>query len=61
MRVGASEEDCAAGTETHLTGEGTEGGGGKLAGAKTLWVATRTAAGRFGGMMKWSWSSLAAM
>ena len=52
VRIGASEEDCAAGTDVHLTGEGTDEAAGRLAGASAFCVAVRTAIGRFGGMRK---------
>ncbi len=58
MRIGASDDDCDAGTEVHLTGEGTADDGGRVAGARTFCVAVRTGAGRFGGTMKCMWSSL---
>ena len=58
MRMGASDEDWAAGTDTHLTGEGTAGAGGRLAGESACCVAVSTGAGKFGGMRKCMWSSL---
>ncbi len=42
----------------HLTTEGVSEGGGKVAGANSLYVKLYTAAGKFGGMMKCSVSSL---
>ena len=56
--MGASDDDWAAGTDVHLTAEGTEGAGGRLAGARAFCVAVSTGPGRFGGMMKCMWSSL---
>ena len=36
VRMGMSDDDCAAGTDVHLTDEGADGAGGRLAGARTF-------------------------
>ena len=58
VRIGESEVDAEAETDVHFTGDGAEGGGGSVAGAKTACVAVRMAGGRLGGMIKRSCSSL---
>lgn len=50
--MGVSDEEAAAAVETHLTGDGVAGAGGRVAGASKAWVATNNSVGRLGGMMK---------
>lgn len=50
--MGASEAGSKPDFETHLTGEGVAGGGGRVAGASIDWVSVKRAVGRFGGTRK---------
>lgn len=56
--MGASDEEDAAATETHLTGEGVAGGGGSVAGDRRVCVADKTSGGTYGGIRKCKCSSL---
>ena len=58
MRYGVSEDHELVGAVTHFTGDGVSGGGGSVAGARRDLVKIKTEDGRFGGITKWSISSL---
>ena len=60
VRIGDVEEGSKEDedTETHLTGEGVAGAGGKVAGLRVFWVAFKTFGESSGGMTKWRLPSL---
>ena len=42
VRMGESDEEAAAAVDTHFTGDGVTGAGGRVAGANKAWVANST-------------------
>jgi hypothetical protein len=55
--MGVSMDQEFEGWVTHLTGDGVTGGG-RLAGASRVWVSDNMGPGRFGGITKYTFSSL---